>query len=102
MRKKNIIFSQPRKIEDDNIEKLFRQYQNYAETNGFHLNPDRRIAEQLIKSLIERKKKYGKMYCPCRRVKGNKEIDEKNICPCVFYKEEIKKQGHCRCFLFVR
>lgn len=85
-----------------NIKKLSEEYKDYAEKNGFHLNSDKKIVEHLIKALIRREEKYGGRYCPCRRVTGNKKTDKKNICPCVFHKEEIKKQGHCRCFLFVK
>ncbi len=81
---------------------LLKKCQNYAEANGFILNPDKKIAEQIIKGLLKREKKYGEKYCPCRRVSGDKKIDEKNICPCVFHKEEINKQGHCLCLLFVK
>lgn len=46
--------------------------------------------------MIKNEEKYGKKYCPCRKIHRD-EI----VCPCVYHKEEIKKQGHCHCFLFV-
>ncbi|MGR3220281.1 MAG: ferredoxin-thioredoxin reductase catalytic domain-containing protein [Candidatus Anammoxibacter sp.] len=47
------------------------------------------------------KKKYGFDYCPCRIVTGDKEKDDKIICPCVYHEEEIKRDGKCHCDLFV-
>jgi len=84
------------------FEKLLKEYQSYAKKNGFRLNPDQEMANSLIKALLEREKKYGARYCPCRVVSGNKEKDKKIICPCVYHKKEIKKDGHCHCFLFVK
>ena len=87
--------------EKQEFEKLLKEYQNYAKKNGIRLNPDRKVTNSLIKGLIEREEKYGERYCPCRRITGNKEADKKITCPCVYHKEEIRKQGHCHCFLFV-
>ncbi len=87
--------------EKQEFEKLFKEYQDYAKKNGICLNPDRKITESLIKGLIERERKYGERYCPCRRVTGNRKKDKKIICPCVYYKKEIEEQGYCHCFLFV-
>ena len=91
-------------ITDDNekIEKLIEEYQEYAKQNGFRLNPKREIVERVIKGLFENEKKYGARYCPCRRVTGNSEEDKKIICPCVYHRGEIEKLGHCLCGLFVR
>ena len=75
---------------------------NYAKSNGFKLNPDEKTVERVINGLFENEKKHGKKYCPCRRVSGNKEEDEKKICPCAFHREEIEKDGHCFCNLFVK
>lgn len=90
--------------ENENLlsDNLLKKSQNYAKASGFHLNPNEKIVEQIIKGLLEREKKYGEKYCPCRRVSGDKKMDKKIICPCVFHKEEIKKQGHCLCLLFVK
>ena len=84
------------------FEKLFKKYENYAKKNSFRLNPDRKVTDYLIKALLEREKKYGKRYCPCRRITGDKKKDKKIICPCIYHKKEIKEDGHCYCFLFVK
>ena len=84
------------------FEQLLKQCKDYAKDNGFRLNPDQKVVNYLVGALLEREKKYGKRYCPCRRVKGIEKKDNKIICPCVYHKKEIKKVGHCHCFLFVK
>ena len=86
----------------ENIEKIIKGYQEYAEKNGFKLNPSREVVERLIKGMLENEKKYGQRYCPCRRVTGNKEKDKGKICPCQWHREEIERDGHCFCGLFVK
>jgi len=84
------------------IEELMEKYSKYAEENGFKLNPDKQTTERVIKGLLENEKKHGQKYCPCRRVTGDKEEDSKKICPCIWHKDEINKDGHCLCRLYVR
>lgn len=84
------------------FDKLLEEYRNYAKTNGFCLNPNQEIVAKLINSLIEREEKYGKKYCPCRQIGKNEKENEKIICPCIYHKEEISRDGHCHCFLFVK
>lgn len=86
----------------NNIEKIIQDYQEYAKKNGFSLNPNKKVVEEIVKVLLEREKKFGARYCPCRRITGNKKEDKKIICPCFFHREEIKKYGHCLCNLFVK
>ena len=86
----------------EEIEEIIKSYQMYAEKNGFKLNPDREVVERLIKGMLENEKKFGDRYCPCRRVTGNPEEDKPKICPCQWHREEIGKNGHCLCGLFVR
>jgi len=86
----------------EDIEKIIQSYQEYAEKNGFKLNPNREIVERLIKGMLENEKKFGQKYCPCRRVTGNKEEDKGKICPCQWHREEIERDGHCFCGLFVK
>ena len=86
----------------DIIEELIKKYDEYAKSNDFQLNPDRKIVERVINGLLANEKKYGAKYCPCRRVAGNKEEDSKKICACFWHKDEIKKDGHCLCNLYVK
>lgn len=84
------------------VEKLIKKYEEYAKENRFELNPDKKVVEGIINGLLEKEKKFGERYCPCRRITGDKEEDKKLICPCYWHKEEIKKDGKCFCGLFVR
>lgn len=87
------------------IEKLIEEFSKYAKDSGFQINPDRKIAERVIRGLLANEEKYGKKYCPCRRVpQPNEPIEEasKKICPCFWHKDEIKKDGHCFCNLYVK
>ena len=81
---------------------LIKKYEEYAETNGFKLNPNREVVERIIRGLLENEKKYGQKYCPCRRVSENSEEDKPKICPCSWHREEIEKNGRCLCGLFVK
>jgi len=74
-------------------------YQAFAKKNGYKLDSN---SQAVIRGLLANEKKYGKKYCPCRRVTGDKEQDEKIVCPCVYHKDEIKKDGHCFCRLFLK
>lgn len=87
---------------EKDLKKIFQEYHDYAEENGFHLNPDQNITNSLLRSLLEREKKYGKRYCPCRRIKESEEENNKIVCPCVYHKKEIEEDGHCHCLLFVK
>jgi ferredoxin-thioredoxin reductase catalytic chain len=83
-------------------EELIKQYEEYAAENGFKLNPNPKIVEGIVNGLLAREEKLGERYCPCRRVTGDKEEDKKIICPCIYHKDEIEKDGHCHCNLLVR
>jgi thioredoxin 1 len=88
--------------DDGESSKLIREYEEYSLKNGFKLNPDKKIVEGIVKSLLDREKKFGDKYCPCRRITGDKEEDKKIICPCIYHKEEIEKDSFCLCRLFVK
>lgn len=84
-------------------EKQLREYsEKYAKSQGFQLNPDKKIVDRILKGLLMNEKKYGFRYCPCRVITNNKEEDKKNICPCFWHKQEIKDTGSCLCRLFVK
>ena len=86
----------------EKVNEIIKNYQEHAEKNGFRLNPDRKVVERLVMGLLANEKKYGVKYCPCRRITGNPEEDRGKICPCHWHKEEIEKDDHCCCSLFVK
>jgi len=88
--------------EKEKIEKIIEEYEEYAQKNNYRLNPNREVVERIIRGLLENERKYGFRYCPCRRISGNLEEDKPKICPCQFRHEEVEKNGHCLCGLFVK
>ena len=83
-------------------EQIIKECDEYDKNNGFQLNPDKKTVERIISGLLKNEEKYGEKYCPCRRVSGNKEEDIKKVCPCAWHKDEISKDGHCICNLYVK
>jgi len=84
------------------IEEIIKDYEKYAKKNGFSLNSNEKTVKRIVGGLLEREKKYGFRYCPCRRITRNPGEDKKIICPCAYHCLEIEKDGHCLCGLFVR
>jgi ferredoxin-thioredoxin reductase catalytic chain len=82
---------------DTKEEKLIEEYRAYAASNGFLLNPNEKAVKMLVQALLKNEGKFGRKYCPCRKVHNNE-----SVCPCIYHKDEIKDKGHCHCFLFVR
>jgi ferredoxin-thioredoxin reductase catalytic subunit len=80
--------------------KIRAQMEEYARTTGYRLNPDPKVVETLITALARRAQRLGEPYCPCRVTTGDPEKDKAIICPCVYHKEEIARQGICHCQLF--
>lgn len=87
---------------NNKIQDLIRQCKEYAQKNGFKLNPNSVIVENIARRLLENEEKYGHRYCPCRIVSGDKERDKDKICSCIWHKDEIQKNGHCLCNLFIK
>jgi ferredoxin-thioredoxin reductase catalytic chain len=81
---------------DERAKTLIKKYEEHSEANGIRLNPKEKIVEHIVESLFKNEEKFGKKYCPCRRVH-----DDASVCPCIYHKKEIEDQGHCLCFLFV-
>ncbi len=66
---------------------------------SFSYNSDPEINESIQFGLTRNKLIYGKRYCPCFFVTGNKEEDR--ICPCKpALDHEVKDDGHCHCAIF--
>ncbi len=84
-----------------NKKQLKQTYQKYADSNNFKLQPDEKLLDMILTGLLKNQEKHGFRYCPCRRVTGTKE-DKNIICPCIYHKDEIKTDQHCKCYLFLK
>ena len=87
---------------DNLIEKITSWAHRYAEKNGWVLNPDEQERTTVLHGLASNRAQFGKQYCPCRLQSGDLEKDKKIICPCIYHRDEIAKDGHCHCRLFFK
>jgi ferredoxin-thioredoxin reductase catalytic chain len=85
------------KAVDDLLEKL----RSEAEAAGYHLNPDREFARELVRSLLVNQERYGYWACPCRLAAGDKAEDLDIICPCDYRDADLNEHGSCYCALYV-
>ena len=83
-----------------NTQKILKISQDYAKKAGFKMNKDKTRLNFILKGLKKNEDKYGCRYCPCRVVTGDLDKDRNIICPCIFHKDEIKRDGHCLCQFF--
>jgi len=88
-------------ISDEQVQKVFERLDRFAESNGYHLNPDKKFTKELIKGLLINQKRYGYWACPCRLASGNRDEDKDIICPCVYRYPDVEEFGACYCALYV-
>jgi len=88
-------------IDKEKIDKLYDRLNKYAESNGYHLNPDIEFTKSLVESLLINQDRYGYWACPCRLASGVREKDEDIICPCTYRDPDLKEYGSCFCALYV-
>lgn len=86
----------------DEKTEVYNQCEEHAKKNGILLNPKKAFVESIVTTLIKNKAELGYGLCPCRIPSGDKKIDADYTCPCVPHLEDIKKQGHCHCFLYLK
>ena len=75
--------------------------ERYARNSGLALHSDLPLRRHVLRGLARNLVEYGRAYCPCREVTGDKELDRVNICPCRTHLKEIESAGECECGLFV-
>ena len=84
------------------IEDLRKVMEENAKLNGLCLNPDTKRTDMILKGLLKREKAFGLMYCPCRVVTSDPNVDADIVCPCAFRSSDIEANGICHCRLFMR
>ncbi|MDG6218484.1 MAG: ferredoxin-thioredoxin reductase catalytic domain-containing protein [Candidatus Thermoplasmatota archaeon] len=80
---------------------MYQQLKKEAEESGYLLNPDEKIAKDLVKGLLVNENRYGYWSCPCRLAEGDKKEDLDIICPCDYRDEDLFEFGTCYCGLYV-
>jgi ferredoxin-thioredoxin reductase catalytic subunit len=85
----------------ERVEKVYAHLDEWAESAGYHLNPDREFTWDLVEGLLVNRKRYGYQACPCRLASGDREKDEDIICPCVYRDPDLEEYGACYCALYV-
>jgi ferredoxin-thioredoxin reductase catalytic subunit len=84
------------------VNELKEKMRDYASSKGYKLNPDEQAVDRLLNGMLAKKKEYGGLYCPCRRVTEDEEENKRIVCPCAYHEQEIQRDGKCFCGLFVR
>ena len=72
-----------------------------AEQDGYTLNPDREMLEDIIEGLAINEEKLGYWSCPCRIASGDRLADFDIICPCEYRDPDLEEYGRCYCALYV-
>ncbi len=78
-----------------------RMVLRYVEKGPYRLHPDDVLVRNVLEGLARNRARYGRAYCPCRPVTGDREIDKANICPCRNHRADIARDGTCECGIFV-
>ena len=85
---------------DDSVEQEIEEWaRKYAKEQGWQLNPDEKKLNIVIRGLARNQGKFGERYCPCRLRTGDKAKDAEIICPCIYHKDEVSRDGCCHCLV---
>jgi ferredoxin-thioredoxin reductase catalytic chain len=82
-------------------EKLYETLKRIQESKGYFFSKDRERVMELLDGLLENKRRYGYMACPCRLASGDRKKDEDILCPCTYREADVKEFGSCYCNLYV-
>jgi len=88
-------------VSEEKINSVYERLDKFAESKGYHLNPDIDFTKELIKGLLVNQKRYGYWACPCRLASGKREEDKDIICPCDYRDPDVEEYGACYCALYV-
>jgi ferredoxin-thioredoxin reductase catalytic subunit len=83
------------------VERLFNHLNMQSEASGYHLNPDREFARELVGGLLVNEGRYGYAACPCRLASGDEHEDLDIVCPCDYRDADLLDWGSCYCALYV-
>lgn len=82
-------------------EELYATLKKIQEPKGYPFNQDRERVLELLDGLLQNRKRYGYMACPCRLASGDRKKDQDILCPCVYREADVREFGSCYCNLYV-
>lgn len=85
-----------------NKEQLEKFALHVAEKNGWSVQPNQDMRQDVLQGLETNRERYGFMMCPCRDSWGDIEYDRDIVCPCIYAAKDIEESGRCYCALFCR
>jgi len=88
-------------IPPERVDRVYESLNKWAESTGYHLNPDQEFTRGLVEGLLVNRERYGYQACPCRLASGDKEKDKDIICPCEYRDPDLADWGACYCALYV-
>jgi ferredoxin-thioredoxin reductase catalytic subunit len=97
IKKTKEIWSMP----EDEVRELYDLLKKTQEPEGYYFNKDHEKVFDLLSGLIEKRKRYGYVSCPCRLAAEDPEWDQDITCPCVYREQDVKEYGACYCKLYV-
>jgi len=84
------------------VESLVERLLNHADVHGLQLNPDKKVTGKVIAGIVRNVERYHGLYCPCRIVTQDREVDKAIKCPCVYMLDDVEMYGQCKCGLFMK
>ena len=84
----------------DKCNKNLDRIRRIAESQGFILNPDEERLMKVVGLMTMNFNEFGKYYCPCKQ-SHPLDPDKDVLCPCSELKDEVTKDEHCFCKLFL-
>lgn len=83
------------------IKDLYESLKKIHEPRGYFFNRDKNLVFELLEALVQNRKTYGYMACPCRLASGDRENDRDIFCPCDYREPDVAEYGSCYCGLYV-
>jgi len=79
----------------------FERLKRIAEKKEYVFNPNKDWVGQVITLMCNNFEEFGKYFCPCKQ-HHPVEPETDVICPCPSLDDEIERDGHCHCRLFLK
>jgi len=88
-------------MSNSDVQQMYELLKKTQEPKGYFFNRDKEKVFELLEGLIEKRKRYGYVSCPCRLASGDPQWDQDITCPCMYREPDVHEYGACYCELYV-